>query len=335
MKLLSWSKPTVSDPNIVSFAWANCDIGDPMALAHSIVAQLNVSATKTVFCFHALNGFLANVSAASLQNGVPPVERYVSFFEAFWSALKRGGVTPDFVVVDIEDWPSDWQWGGSATLLQQAARNKGAAIRRAIWWPMTSVYRKFIPCSNFTDCVPSTGTVLDFNGWAYSPVPKDINGYSVMGVSSPALYLFAQGNYYNQINHFAHDILWNTFTMNLNNAKACSGSTIVPWIDYPSYGNQKAFRNAPNTVKWMWQQQLNHLAGMNLEYCLLWNADGGADDQTISISLAEANKLPGNNGPWPLSHMDDDTITTGAVTTKYSDFLAVLASDGLSPSAKS
>lgn len=328
LKSFFWSQP------MQVMAWAQISIACPMiravctndaaSEADAVAAKLASQPFKVVFLTSVLNGFLANITQDQIQSSVPPVEKYLDWATAFWRALRGRNITPDFVVLDQEDWVKNYNYSIPADVIQAARWNRNIALRRGVYWPLADAYRKFIPLSNFGDSVSNGPPLMDQQGGLYPPSLD----YSVAGVSSPDLYLRQEGWYFKG-KSLTKDILWNNFIRNINNARACS-DPFVPWISYPSWGGDNPPRKATTALQWTWAEQLKHLRATGVKQLLLWNPNM-ADTDIISAGMTSANARKVGSGTLGQLAMDSDTVTTGDVTTNYSDFLERLQADGLKP----
>ena len=313
--------------------WAIC-YNDPIAEAKNAAAQLVNQQFKVIFFWNPENNLLDGITQESIVKEIPSSEKYTAWFETFYTTLKQQKIAPDLLVCDYEGWIADWNWGAPIQDVMTAGKNINTAYLRASYYPYLYVYKKNTDYLGFGSFNATHGPNQDRNGWTY---PQGID-YSYTGASSPAVYLDQGGNYFNLQNNFTHDVAWNCFIQNLNNLRGCQGSFTAPWVSYTSFGDDgNPWRKIPNAMAWLWNEQLKHLNAMGIQYILYWNPAECINANEVANKLnttfqndciSALPPTPEKPKNLPLLQMDLDAITTGNITTKYVDFVAMLRKDG-------
>jgi hypothetical protein len=213
---------------------------------------------------------------------------------------------------DYDNFFSARGWIATTTWNAWSAALAAQALRQTVSVTANKVFQTNIPVTNYQDLLPSF-PVYDMNNW---PIPSAAVGSE----SSPALYLNVDGQRYLSCQL---DARWNHFIDAMNQARSSiRNGPVVPWLGYPTYGGD-THQHSGST--WLWREEIKHLNAMGVTDYLLFNPSGGAllsDDQYASKvfqSMQTLAKKPATNyAPIPL---DSPSVTTGTVTTKYSDFL--------------
>jgi hypothetical protein len=192
-------------------------------------------------------------------------------------------------------------------------------IRKTMIVPYTQVFGKVPLVSNWENFRGAFQT-FDTNGWPYPTV-------QVTDWSSPSCYVGMWGLRQSPTaSGRKKDMYWNRLLDSLNyvrSAMAFNGKC-APWIQFRSWVDP--FRIAPNRVQWLWNQLMLHIASTGVEKLIYWNpkqATGASDEDDAALGefIAAVSKWPKVEPPTlPEIPMDADEVTTGTITTRYSDY---------------
>ena len=197
------------------------------------------------------------------------------------------------------------------------------ALRAVVLDSATQIFGITPAASNF-DQANTSFQIYDPNGWERFSDP----GRLFSNWSSPALYL-VPGN--------RHDFgrkkhpCWNRFLDNLNAVRSCIAGNIAPqvapWISNPSYSGDgpHAHRN-PDSMRWLWSEQLRHTHATGVETFLFWNPEDVrtpnaiADNQFASQLFTDLSARPTSRHVLSEIPLDADQVISGNYITTYSEF---------------
>ena len=166
----------------------------------------------------------------------------------------------------------------------------------------------------------------------------DYNGYSLIDSvvdfeSQPSIYspYGNVGMYYNN----GRNPWWIQFLINLNILRSARNmGAVVPWVGSPSYGAgyDGGPLNMQPAVSWLWGETIKHIGQMGINELFLWNPTEhnypASDHTQIAAALAHTPVVQATiSDYWPRLDtyaVTCETVTTKGVTTKYSDFVALL-----------
>lgn len=358
-----WNTKT-NQPGLTPMAMAGCNDTPAQFLSQVATGFAHLPQAQRCLMLNGILWYPQVFTAANLksiiENG-PDCTADIRYLQLIFPQMKAKGLVPARIVLDLEAGTNTWAlkpsngtlssvlmnyFGDSACYaklpanikqytpadfdnITNNARGSAAtmawnqwqaslicqALRQTVMVTADSIFGENIPTTNYEDVLP-TFTVYDLNSWP-------LTSAAVSGQSSPCLYLSIDGNRYIALQK---DVRWNHFIDSLNTARsALRNGPVVPWISSPSNaGDGHPFIGST----WLWRQQILHLNAMGVSTYLYFNPTGSGlatDDAFASKTFQALQTVTGaatSYGPIPL---DSDTVTTGTVTTRYTDFLANLA----------
>lgn len=158
----------------------------------------------------------------------------------------------------------------------------------------------------------------DPNGWRNTEI-------QVSGWSSPACYVTWPGLKYGAAQGRTLDPHWNCFLDCINwiRSPMAFNAQCIPWVSFRGFLEPKG--PAPKASQWLWNQFLFHAVATGVDRLLYWNPKGengatDADDSALGEFIAAVAQLPKVVRQLPPVAMDTQSVTTGTVTTNYSNF---------------
>ncbi|HEY1683881.1 MAG TPA: hypothetical protein VGG19_03885 [Tepidisphaeraceae bacterium] len=359
--VFAWN-PLTSQPGLSPMAMMYCTDAPTVAMGKiAAVFPRLAQQQRSLMLSGCMGGqspvFSAGTLKSIVENG-PAYQAEQRYLQLIFTQMKLRGYVPARIVLDLEGGLTTWTlkpangllstvmipvYNDSASLrklpasLQQytpfdfdnGTNNRAATIawnawqgnlvsqtlRQTVSVTASQVFGANIPATNYGDMLPSF-TVYDLNNWP-------VSGAAVGTESSPPMYLAVEGNRYSGMQK---DVRWNRLIDALNYARSCiRNGPVVPWLGFPSYAGDSDLHGG---VPWLWRQQVLHLNAMGITQYLYFNPAPSvlpSDDAYASQvfrSIQTVTPAPAVN--LPAIPLDADSVTTGNITTKYTDFIANL-----------
>jgi hypothetical protein len=348
-------------PGLTAMTWVMCNGTPTAALSRVEVGFAKLPQAQRSLLLSGILFYPPVFSAANLKSIVengPNCTADTAYLQLIFTQMKAHDLVPARIVIDMEAGISTWgltpsngtlssvlmpiysdsavfaklpaslkqyspadfdnymiQRGWNATNAWNAWQSAliAQALRQTVSVTASKIFQVNIPATNYEDILPSF-PVYDLNSW---PLASAAMGSE----SSPSLYLSTSGNRYLSLQK---DARWNHFIDSLNQARsAIRNGPVVPWIAYPSYGGDNLLHGGST---WLWREQIKHLNAMGVTQYLYFNAGSLLSDDQYASKVFLSMQTPAipptqNYGVIPL---DSASVTTGTVTTNYSDFLSNL-----------
>lgn len=277
-----------------------------------------------------------------------------------FARLRRLGLRPDRIILDVEGGHSPWRFfqsrGSRVRAMREilaspaaraalppeaqdvpaeAYRPGGAreAIQAMMDWAaqrMHEALREAVvaPAADVWGEAPPTSNYNDIEPAfdLFDPNVWRLPPGSVDGWSSPSCYLYRNGPRYARREH---EPRWNRFVDCCNFVRSCltgPGEGLAAWISLPHF-------NGPNRPwdgdPWLWGEFLRHGAAAGARTWLLWNPSSIAPDNATwtrhtdaaFMHLSQLDLQPPPPEALTPIELDVDEVRTGETVTTYAEFL--------------
>jgi hypothetical protein len=356
----SWN-PLTNQPGLVPLSWMACSDAPTTALSKIAGGFAKLPQAQRGLLISGILYFPPIFSPANLktivENG-PNCTAEIAYLQLIFTQMKARSLVPARIVLDLEGAVSTWSLtpaGGNLSTVLMPIYNDSAcyaklpaslkqyspadfdnfmiqrgwnatnawnawedalvaqALRQTVSATANKVFQINIPVTNYQDLLPSFA-VYDQNGWPFASA-------AVGSESSPSLYVTVTGNRYLSLQK---DARWNHFIDCLNQARsAIRNGPVVPWVSYPSYGGD-SLQHGGST--WLWRELIKHLNAMGIKQYLYFNSGDLLSDEQYASKVFQSMQTPDGSPEksWGAIPLDSASVTTGTVTTTYTDFLSNL-----------